>query len=228
MDVAVDVRATTTGGGHVRATVTLDEAAAAEVSDLAGELRIDDLERAGWKIEGPTTAAGSGLTVRATKGFTSAAGAARAMEELSGSGGPFRSLVLTRQRTFWKTRTTLRGAVDLSAGLDVFGDDTLKQRLGGPTLGMDPAAVERELGRPLADVFSFELAARLPGGVESNAPVSRGDGAIWPVRLGQSVAVTAGSEAWNVVNIGLGAVSLLAAASLVVVLVRRSRAVSWG
>ena len=228
VDVAVDVEAAASGGGHVRATVTLDADAAAQLPDLAEQLRIDDLEAAGWKVEGPSPASGGGMTVRATKPFTLPAEADRAMEDLGGSGGPFRSLRLTRQRTFWKTRTTLRGEVDLSAGLDAFGDDTLRQRLGGANLGLDPAAVERELGRPLADLFRFEFAAGLPGAVESNAPVIRDDAAVWPVRLGQTVPVTAGSEAWNVVNIGAAAMSLLAAAVLVVVLVRRSRAVSWG
>lgn len=228
VDVAVDVEAAASGGGRVRATVTLDADAAAQVPDLAEQLRVADLAAAGWKVEGPSPAGGGGVTLRATKRFTEVAEAQRAMEDLGGRGGPFRSLRLTRERTFWKTRTTLRGAVDLSAGLDAFGDDTLRQRLGGPNLGLDPAAVERELGRPLADLFKFEIVAGLPGAFESNAPATRGDAAVWPVRLGQTVPVTAGSEAWNVVNIGAAAVSLLAAAALVVVLVRRSRAVSWG
>lgn len=228
VDVGVEVEAGTDGRGHVRATVTLDEEAASRVPDLADQLRVDDLEAAGWEIEGPSPAPGGGTRLRATRPFSSPAGAARALDELGGSGGMFRSLRLTRQRTFWKTRTSLAGSLDLTAGIDVFSDDRLRERLGGPTLGVDPAAVERELGRPLAEVFVFEVTTRLPGDVESNAPTTRGGGAVWPVRLGQTVPVRASSEAWNLVNIGFAAVSLLSALSLVVVLVRRSRALSWG
>lgn len=228
VDVAVEVRADAGGGGHVRATVTLDEEAAAQVPDLAEQLRVDDLEAAGWEVEGPSPAPGGGTGLEATKEFASPEGAVRALEQLGGIEGPFRSLRLTRERSFWKTRTSLAGSVDLTPGLDVFGDQALSERLGGPTLGVDPAAVERELGRPLADLIAFEVVARLPGDVESNAPHTAGGRPAWPVPLGQSVPVTATSQAWNVANIAFAALAVAAALALVAVLVRRSRAVSWG
>lgn len=226
-DVAVEVAADAGGDGHVRATLTLDEEAADQVPDLADQLRVDDLEAAGWVIEGPTAGPGAATTLRATRPFASPAGAGRALDELGGTAGPFTSLQVTRERTFWKTRTFLAGSVDLTAGLDVFSDQALAERLGGPGLGMDPAALERELGRPLAEVFTFEVAARLPGEVESNAPANRGEAAVWPAALGQTVQITASSEAWNVVNIALAIVSVLAAVALAVIMIRRSRAVSW-
>lgn len=228
VDTAVDVEATTGGGGHVRVTVTLDEDAAAQVPDLAEQLRADDAVAAGWRLEGPSPARGGGVTLRATRRFDSPAGAARALEELSGTGGPLRSLRLTRERTFWETTTVLAGSVDLTPGLDVLGDDELNKLLGGPSLGMDIAALEREVGRPLAEVLTFEMGARLPGDVASNAPRTEGGAVFWPVPLGQAVPVTATSKAWNVANIALGGVSLVSALSLLAVLVRRSRAVSWG
>lgn len=226
-DVAVEVDVGRGGGGHVRAVVTLDEEAAAQVPDLAGQLRVEDLQAAGWEVEGPTTTAGDGVSLQISKPFSSPAGAARAVEELSGPSGPFSSLRLTSERGFWRTRTRLTGTVDLGAGLDVFGDDALRQRLGGTSLGVDPAAVERELGRPLAEVFTFEVAADLPGRVESNAPENRGGDPVWPAALGAVVAVRASSEAWNVLNLAAAAVALVSGIALVVVLVRRSRAVSW-
>lgn len=225
VDVAVEVDAAAGGGGRVRATVTLDEAATAQVPDLAAQLRVEDLRAAGWQVEGPAPTPAGGATLRVSKPFSSPAGAGRSIEEL---GVPLGGLRFGSDRGLWKTRSSFRGTVDLTAGLDVFGDQALTERLGGPGLGLDPAQLERDLGRPVADVFGFEVVARLPGQVDSNAPASRDGAAVWPVELGRSVNISASSEAWNVVNVALAAVSVLAGLALVVVLVRRSRAVSWG
>lgn len=228
-DLSVTVDATAGGGGHVRAVVTLDSEAAAQVPDLARQLRVDDLEQAGWEVEGPVPVVGrpGGVTLRASKFFTSPAGATRALEELSGDGGPFSKLHLTRQVGLWKTRTALRGTVDLRAGLGAFGDPALAEKLGSPNLGLDPAAVERELGTPLAEALRVELVGRLPGTTTSNAPSSRAGAGVWPVGLGAAVAVSASSEAWNVVRLGSAGVALMAFLALLVVLVRRSRWISW-
>lgn len=225
--VSVEVRGARGGGGEVRATVSLDRDAARRVPDLAEQLRTEDLRAAGWRIDGPRPAPAGGAVVRASKPFSSAAGAARAVEELSGGAGPFGSLRVTTERTFWKTRTAVRGGVDLSGGLEAFSDEVLAGRLGSP-LGVSPAELEREAGRPLGEAFTFEIVARLPGEVESNAPLTRSGAAVWPVRLGEAVAVAASSEAWNTRRIGFAAVALASALALVVVLVRRSRLVSWG
>ena len=227
--VSVEVEAGTGGAGHVRATVTLDREAAAQVPDLARQLRVDDLEAAGWEVDGPRPAPGGGVRVRASKPFASAAGAALALEELAGGPpGPVSSLRLEVDRGAWKTRTSLKGTVDLSRGLAVLGDQELAERLGGPTLGLDPAAVERDLGRRLDEVFVFELVGDLPGRVTSNAPTRRDGAAAWPAPLGGTVSVQASSEAWNPLNVALGVLALVSGLALVAVLVRRSRAVSWG
>ena len=223
--VSVEVETQAGGGGQVRATVTLDAEAAAQVPDLAEQLRVDDLRAAGWDVDGPTPAAGGGTRLAATKPFATTDGAARALEEL---GGGFGSLRLRVDRSFWKTTSTLDGEVDLSAGLGAFGDEELAGLVGGPDLGLDPAAVERELGRPLGDVVTVELVGDLAGRVEANAPESRGGAAVWPVPLGASVPVQASAEQWNTVSLAAGGLSLLAGFVLLTVLVRRSRRVTWG
>lgn len=223
--VSVEVETRAGGGGHVRATVTLDAEAAAQVPDLAGQLRVDDLRAAGWTIDGPTPAAGGGATLAATKPFATSEGASRALDEL---GGGFGSLRLRVDRSFWKTRSTLEGDVDLSAGLGAFGDEELAGVVGGPTLGLDPAAVERELGRPLADVVAVELVGDLAGRVEADAPSTRRGVPVWPVPLGATVAVRASAEEWNTFSLLAGGVSLLAGMLLLMVIIRRSRRVSWG
>ncbi|MGI8684689.1 MAG: hypothetical protein ACR2MO_06315 [Acidimicrobiales bacterium] len=228
-DLSVEIEGTARGAGHVRATVTLDKEAAAQVPDLAQQLRVDDLEAAGWTVDGPSPAPGEagGVTLRVTKPFTTPEGAARAIEELSGAGGPFSTLRLTRERGFWKTKTSLTGTVDLTAGLGAFGDAALTETLGAPNLGLDPAAVERELGKPLAEAVHVELIGRLPGTVTSNAPSSRDGAGAWPVVLGATSAVTSSSEAWNVLTLAFAGLAAVSGLALLVVLVRRSRIFSW-
>lgn len=226
-DLSVEVDASAGGGGQVRAVVSLDAEAAALVPDLAQQLRVDDLEAAGWVVDGPAPAADGGVTLGVAKRFSSPAGAARAVEELSGAGGPFSSLRLTRTHGLWKTRTSLVGTVDLSAGLGAFGDAALAETLGAPDLGLDPAAIERELGVPLAEALRVEFVGRLPGTTTSNAPSSRGDAGVWPVDLGSTVDVSASSEAWNLMRLGFAGVAVLAFLALLVLVVRRSRLLSW-
>lgn len=217
-EVTVAVRATAEGGGDISATVSLDEEAAAQIPDLAEQLRVSDLESAGWRIEGPVPAAGRRTEVSATRSFASPAEAARAIEELSGADGPFGSLRLTRTRSLLKTRTSLAGTVDLTAGLEGFSDEFLKERLGGSAFGVDLARLEAELGTPLADLFGFSLTADLPGPVDANAP-----GALWRGRLGEITPVSASAEQWNLSTVGFGALSLVSGVTALAFLVRRRR-----
>ena len=224
VDVSVEVETAAEGGGRVKATVTLDDEAAGQVPDLGEQLRVGDLRAAGWAVEGPAAAPGGGVTVLATKRFASSAGATRALQEL---GGGFGGLRLRVDRGLWKTTSELAGAVDLSSGLAAFGDDELAGLLGNPTLGLDPAALERELGRPLGDVVAVELVGDLAGAVDADAPQTRGGAPVWTVPLGSSVAVGATAEQWNVVRLCVAAVAILSGISLLVVLIRRSQRVSW-
>lgn len=217
-DVTVAVRATAEGDGAVSATLSLDKEAAAQVPDLAEQLRVGDLKTAGWRIEGPTPATGGRTEVRAVKAFSSPEEATRAMQELSGAGGPFGSLHLTRTRSLLKTRTSLAGAVDLTAGLAGFSDEVLKQRLGGSALGVEPAQLEAQLGRPLAEVFGFHLTADLPGRTEANAA-----GPVWRARPGETVKVRAVSEQWNLSIVGFGAISAISGVALLASVIRRMR-----
>lgn len=228
VDLSVELGVSAAGAGQVQATVTLDKDAAGQVTDLAGQLRVEDLEQAGWEVDGPRPAIGAtgGATLRVSKRFASPAGAARAIEELSGADGPFSTLRLTRTRTLWKTKTVLVGKVDLSAGLGAFGDKTLDEKLGAPGLGLDPVALERELGKPLARAVVVRLVGRLPGRTSSNAPAVRAGAPVWPVALGAATAVSASSEAWNVVSLAWLGLALVSALVLLVVLVRRSRLLS--
>lgn len=217
-DVTVAIRATAQGGGAVTATLSLDEAAASAVPDMAQQLRVSDLKAAGWRITGPALAPGGRTEVSAVKEFASPAHATLVIQELSGVGGPFDSLRLTRTRSLFQTRTSLTGAVDLTPGLAAFSDAIIKELLGGQAVGVEPAQIAADLGKPLDDIFGFRLTADLPGDADAD-----GTDPVWRARLGEKTSINAVSEQWNLSTIGFGAVSVLSGFCLVVTLIRRRR-----
>jgi hypothetical protein len=223
VETTVEVDADADGTGRVVAEVVLDDDAVRRVPGLAEQLRVDDLRAAGWQVEKPRKAAAGGLVVEAAKRFRTPAEAAQAVEELTGPAGPFRGFELRRERSFLRTRTAFSGTVDLGRGIEAFGDDVLRDRLGGSSLGLDPAELESRLGTALSDVFSFRVVARLPGNVSSDASGVEGDGVVWRPALGETVVVHATSVRWNVRSIAAAAVSAVAAAALAIVLARRRR-----
>jgi hypothetical protein len=220
--VSVGVDAHADGGGEVRVAVRLDRDAAAQAPDLASQLKVDDLRRAGWKVTGPVAVAGGGVEARAVHPFATPAQAAMVVDQLSGPTGPFRRFRLTRNRSLLKTRTRFRGEVDLSAGAASFGDPVLQEKLGSP-IGVDQAALERRLGSSLSKVFRVTVAARLPGHVSSNAPTAAANGAEWRPQLGERVTLVASAEQWNVRRIAFGLLAALAVLALVITEVRRRR-----
>lgn len=210
VDVEVAVRLDADGGGRVAATVTMDAAAAAQVADLASLLDLKGLRDNGWQVDEPAPTAAGGLTIRAEKRVADLAEARVALTELSGPAGPFGLLRLTQERTLFGTRTELSGQVDLAAGLAGFSDPALQERLGELPLGVDPVALERELGRPLSEVFGFRLHADLPGRSGSVEAT-----------LGQSVPVSLSAHRTDAGRVALSAVSATSATALLAVLWRR-------
>lgn len=214
--VGVDTKAD--GSGRVLATVTLDKEASGQVPDFASRLRVDDLRKAGWIVNGPLPTKDGGVKVVASHPFATPAQLGVVMDQLSGANGPFQNFRVTRRRSYFKTRVTFRGRVDLARGLASFSDPALRQRLGGSDLGFNPADLERRIGKALNQIFRFQVQARLPGSAQSNAPVRAGNGAQWTPVLGEQVTLEATSQSWNKGNLVAAAVALAAGLALVVVL----------
>ena len=222
MDVKVAMDVHADGRGRVEATFTLDRAAAREVGDLRGQLRVDDLVRAGWEIDGPEPVADGGVVVTAERKFDGPRDAARAIDELSGDAGPFRDFRVERDSTFLRTRTQFRGTVDLQAGLDTFGDEELRARLGEP-LGVDTETLRRRAGTALTEAFGFEVVVRLPGDVSSNAPAKADNGAVWRPKLGEDVELRARAEQWNAASIVFSGLALATGVATVLVVTGQLR-----
>ena len=220
--VAVDVA--DDGSGTVEVAVGLDADAVGRlpdldddgrstVADLAGLVRTDDLAAAGWQVSDPEadpSADDGAVWIRATKPFGTPEEAGRVLGEITGSDGPLRDLQLDREESFGRTRFTFEGTADLSGGLEAFGDEGLAAALDGEVLGQDAAAIEEELGRPLADMFSLEISADLPGDSTTGvwAPVLGGP----PVEMADAGTV----RDWWV--LGLAALAVACGLALVAVL----------
>ncbi len=214
VDTAVDVVVEDDGSGTVAVVVTLDEEAASKLPDLDDELRTEDLRAAGWRIEGPRPTEGGGARIVATRDFDAPEQLGPIMRQL---GPPFRDFRLERADGFAETTYDLRGTVDLSRGIESFGDDELRQLLGGSSFGRTPEALALEAGRPLAEALRFQIGVDLPGRADEGSVTT------WAPQLGGTpVAVRATSTDRDTVAIvaagATGAAALLAVATLVLVL----------
>jgi hypothetical protein len=217
--VSVDV--TEDGSGTVEVAVTLDAEAVARLPDLDGDgrptaddltalVRTDDLDAAGWDVTEPATDR-DGMRMTATKPFGTPEEAQRVLSEVGGSEGPLRDLRVERDDSFGQTRFRFGGTADLGAGLEAFGDEGLAAALDGEALGQDAAAIEQQLGRPLAEMFTLEIAADLPGEGEPR-------GTWRPVLGGEPVEMAAHGTVRDWPVIGLASAAAACAIALAVML----------
>jgi hypothetical protein len=210
------------GSGTVEVAVDLDAEAVAQLPDLDGDgvsdaadlaalVRDDDLVAAGWTVEGPDTGDDGGVRLQANRTFGTPGEADRVLAELTGPSGALRDLGVTRSESFGRTRYRFEGTADLSGGLEAFGDEGLAAALEGEALGEDAAAIEERIGRPLADTFTLEVTARLPGGSTS-----------WSPRLGDApLDMRSDSTSYDWPVLGLALVAVVCLGALVAVLVLR-------
>jgi len=219
--IRVGVDANNHGGGRVVAVVTLDRDAQKLVGDLKSQLKVDDLTKAGWTVVGPGKV-GSDVRVTATKPFTTAAGANRAVRELDGNKGLFKNFTLSQKKGLLRTSTAFRGTVDLRKGVESFSDPALQKTLGSP-LGATPAEFEKRIGSQLGAALPITVGVLMPGRVSSNAPTESGGSAAWHPKLGDRLALTASSKQWNTTVIALGAVAVLAAGTALILGLRPAR-----
>ena len=161
-DVAVTVDVAPDGSGTVAVTVDFDADVVAHVSDLRSQLRLDDVEAAGWVVDEPVELDGGGLRVRATRPVADAAGFASALAEVHPALFPDTELEL--RRTFATTRYLWRSTVDRSLGVEAFGDPGLTAVLGGELFGLPLDVLTERAGGPLEEMVTVDVAVQLPGG----------------------------------------------------------------
>lgn len=223
VDASVEVRARPDGTGEVKVSALMDRRAAQAVGDLQTQVALDDLRAAGWQVRGPEENHQGGAEVEARHRFDSPAEARHLLDQVGGAEGAFKGFELEQRRTFLRIETSMRGTIDLSGGIETFSDAKLAEVMGGQPLGVTPQQLEQRLGVPVDHAFALQVAVRLPGGIESNAPTATGGTAVWSPRLGEQMPIEATAEQWNRPNLVLSAVAGSSALGLFAVLVRRRR-----
>lgn len=209
------------GSGTVQVALGLDDDALERRPGVFDELDLTGLEDSGWEISGP--AEGDGFTwLRATHRYGAPEEVGPLVDQVAGEGGPLRDFRLLREDEFAETRYRFSGTVDFSAG--ALAEDP---ELAG-ALGSEPVELlEERLGAAIDEMVQVQVAVRLPGEVESNAPTRASNGAVWSpsiverqvVQL-EATSTLARTERW----IWLG-VAVLAGFALVVYVV--VRVVGW-
>ncbi len=175
--VTIDIEGN--GGGSVQVDVLLDAEATERIADLEQQLQVQDLRNAGWDVVGPSAADGGGTLVTATKSFASPDDLPVVLSEI----GAFNNVMLTRTREFGATTWTFGGDIDITGGVDQFGDEELGALLGGRVTGVDVAAIETELRKPVAEMFGLNVIVQMADDVEANASSTDGRQASWVARI---------------------------------------------
>ena len=212
--LAVDTKVNADGSGNVAVGVGLDDEALAKVGDLAAQLRVDDLKASGWTVTDPAKEADGYTWVRASKPFADPAAATAALDEVNGSDGAFGGWKVAASSSVLSTSHSVQGKIDLSKGMASFTDPALATTLGGDPYGGAIGDLEKEQGRPVADMVDVRVTVQVPGSTTTYTPT-----------LGDEhpTAVKVSSSSVGALVKGLVIVAVLALFGIVLVARRRRR-----
>lgn len=161
VDTTVSLRVNPNGSGRVTVTAIADAALVAKAPNLASDVRVDDLEKAGWKVSGPTSNDDGTMTVVLTRDFRTPAEATAVLAQVNGASGPLRSVGLARSGSNTNSTWTLTGRLEVAGGMKAFADDATVQLLGGAPYAEDIKAMGLDIG----DAVGISFDASLPGKV---------------------------------------------------------------
>ena len=165
------------GSGTVSVAVTADKDIVDKVPGLAADVRVDDLKKAGWTVDGPSPTKAGGLTVTLRRRFDTPAQATAVLAQVNGSRGPLHDLALTRAGKDVDSTWKLTGRLEVNGGLSAFADDAALDLLGGA-----PYAAEVEAaGLDLGDAIGIDFTLSMPGKVESSTGTASGSTIEWKV-----------------------------------------------
>jgi hypothetical protein len=184
LELALDVEMAEDGSGTVEVVTRVDPDGIERIGgDLAAVLEVDDVEQAGWIVEGPSVDDDGFTSVRFRQPFDTPSEANAILEQVAAADGPFQGLAVRRESGFARTEWGFTGALDTSGGIESFGDDALAAELDGQPLGQTVEEIEADLGEPLRNVIRLRVSVTLPGEVSGNGS-SVGDATEWDAAFG--------------------------------------------
>ena len=162
VQLTTDVKVDADGSGTITQGIGFDDGALKRVGDPALALRADDLRQAGWVVD-PAVREGDLTWVRAHHDFATPAEGTALLAQLSGPDGPYRDMVISRSTGMLSSTESIKGEIDTTAGLAMFGDAQLAAALGGDASGGLLAKIEKEEGRPAASMVGLTFAVDING-----------------------------------------------------------------
>jgi hypothetical protein len=182
VDIDVDVVIEPDGTGTIRVAATADAEVVAAVPTLADELVLDDVEAAGWLVEGPVSTDDGGLTITMTHDFVSAEEATNLLRSL---GPPFGQMTVQRGTTGDETTTRITGLLGLTNGFETFADADLVTAIGSIPFADEITAS----GATPETSMSVTMRATLPGEIvaENTSGSIDGNTVEWVVPMDDSV-----------------------------------------
>lgn len=169
------------GSGVVEVVVAVDEDGIDRIGGDLGEVLVaDDLEDAGWTVEGPEVDADGSTRVRFRHDFADPDEAEVLFASIAGGSGPFQDFAVARETSFARTEWTFTGRIDFRGGAAAFSDAAVAAELDGEPLGLSQAEIEAQLGEPLSEVIEVRVAVDLPHAAVQQWRVPFGEG---PVEL---------------------------------------------
>lgn len=166
-DADLQLTVTENGSGTVALEVELDADALAALGDVAAQLRVADLERAGWDVTSDEV--GEGLVVRAEKPVSDATQWQPVLDEIAGP-GVFTNVDVQAANEFAKQSQSISYDVDLSDGWSLFSDAEVAAVLDGEPFGA-PIEVLSD-GRPLDDIVSVDVTTSIASDDEGTPSAS--------------------------------------------------------
>ena len=164
VDVNVNVSMADNGSGAVAVTVETDAEVVARAPGLADDLRLTDVEAAGWTVEGPTVTPAGGLTVTLQHPFSTPEEATALVASLSGTDGPLRSVAFSRTVTERAVTYRVTGSGRLD-GVGAFTDPDLVAAVGATPYLDDIVAAQISPD----DAVGLEFSVALPGTVDAGS-----------------------------------------------------------
>lgn len=179
VDSVVTLKVKPNGSGTVSVVVTADADIVAKAPGIKTDVRVDDLKEAGWKVNGPTDNEDGGVSITLTRSFSGPIEATAILNQINGTRGPLKQLVVTRSGKDTNSTWTLAGKLEVNGGLEAFADDAALELLGGgPYIG-EFNATGLDLGKVVGVTFNAEL----PGTVDATTGLQQ-DGAItWRIPM---------------------------------------------
>ena len=191
VDATVTVKVRDDGSGYVEAVVVADAEAVqgAEVGGgkLEDRVRLSDLPEAGWTVEPWVRNLDGSASLTLRKPFSSVDEIPGILHELNGDHGPLTVSEFTRSRSFFSTKYTATGALDLGAiGTGIADDPELVQQLQAQ--GVDVAGIDAQLLDQLQRAFKVRMVVELPG--HEPVTIEPAAGAKVPIDVSSSVQDT--------------------------------------